>query len=673
MEYKSNILENLRPDYIQLGTALYLDKVTNNVSIGEIQGLTFTSRFMVKSTDSTANQIVLQHSGNGVAIAGIGQESSHGSLQLRLNSGATQVRLSAINSNYIMPSLGIGVTSLSAKLQVDKDNANSSVVISRSGSNLAASTGVGSITFSSHYNSAYTDYAGINAYSNNLSAIRGSLDLKVKSTSGTLLTGMTLYGTSSGINVGVGTITPQKTLHIEGASGASASQLLVTGASDTDEHTAGILLRAEAGEADSALRAKGGIFFERVAQATSYGLGKMHLAVNGTVNNDSATVANSVITILGSGNVGIGTTVPSGKLNVAGSHNGVGIKLSGDGSAGAYYYGFMHDGTNLQGTTQTNLIYTEGTVLANTTIAEWASLRIGNPNATATGAVITNNYAIKQDSSSQKNFFAGKIGVNANSPIFKVQTNADITGSWLGYLNATAATFGTNNFSAVHSSTAIGTGTESGINLANNASDDGAPSPIISFSAKSASTSYQHAYAAIYGIKTATGADTNWNKGDLVLATGQSTGPLERVRINHLGAVKFNNYGAGILVTDASGNITATTSPPVDGITFNNGATITNQINTDVDTGTETIASVAIATHDSAFFDFVVKKTTNVRSGTVYACHDGTSVVFTETSTNDLGDTSDVTLSVVISGTNMELQATTTSDDWSVKSLIRAI
>ena len=40
----------------------------------------------------------------------------------------------------------------------------------------------------------------------------------------------------------------------------------------------------------------------------------------------------------------------------------------------------------------------------------------------------------------------------------------------------------------------------------------------------------------------------------------------------------------------------------------------------------------------------------------------GTTVQFTETSTQDLGDTSDVTLSVVISGTSMELQATTTSD-----------
>jgi hypothetical protein len=102
-------------------------------------------------------------------------------------------------------------------------------------------------------------------------------------------------------------------------------------------------------------------------------------------------------------------------------------------------------------------------------------------------------------------------------------------------------------------------------------------------------------------------------------------------------------------------------------------ALLSSQENTDVDTGTETVANVAIATYTAAFFDFVIKKTTNVRSGTVYACHDGTSVAFTETSTQDLGDTSDVTLSVDISGGNMRLQATTTSDDWSVKSLIRAI
>jgi hypothetical protein len=100
------------------------------------------------------------------------------------------------------------------------------------------------------------------------------------------------------------------------------------------------------------------------------------------------------------------------------------------------------------------------------------------------------------------------------------------------------------------------------------------------------------------------------------------------------------------------------------------------QENTDIDTGAEVVAQVAHATYTAAFFDFVVKKGTNVRSGTVYACHNGDTtplVEFTETSTNDLGDTSDVTLSVDISGANMRLLATVASDDWSVKSLIRAI
>ena len=93
-------------------------------------------------------------------------------------------------------------------------------------------------------------------------------------------------------------------------------------------------------------------------------------------------------------------------------------------------------------------------------------------------------------------------------------------------------------------------------------------------------------------------------------------------------------------------------------------------------TATTTIANVAHATYTAAFFDFVIKNGTNVRAGTVYACHNGAStplIEFAETSTVDLGDTSDVTLAVDISGANMRLRATTTSSTWTIKSLIRAI
>jgi hypothetical protein len=123
---------------------------------------------------------------------------------------------------------------------------------------------------------------------------------------------------------------------------------------------------------------------------------------------------------------------------------------------------------------------------------------------------------------------------------------------------------------------------------------------------------------------------------------------------------------------DAEGDVDFKINPNGD-LQLSKGAKISNQENTDIDSAAaEVVAEVAIS-YTAAFFDFVVKKGTNVRSGTVYACHDGTNVEFTETSTNDLGDTSDVTLSVDKTSTDLRLIATVTSDDWSVKSLIRAI
>jgi hypothetical protein len=194
---------------------------------------------------------------------------------------------------------------------------------------------------------------------------------------------------------------------------------------------------------------------------------------------------------------------------------------------------------------------------------------------------------------------------------------------------------------------------------------------------------------------------SNGNADDLQIGnTAGSHGLSIMSQNNAVGSIYFgdnNNNDSGIInyehglnqlrfvtnrtqkmVINSSGNVgIGTTSPSekldVAGNIKIQAALLSNQDNTDVDTGTETVANVAIATYTAAFFDFVIKKGTNVRSGTVYACHDGTNVEFTETSTQDLGNTSDVTLSVDISGTNMRLRATSLSESWSVKSLIRAI
>lgn len=100
---------------------------------------------------------------------------------------------------------------------------------------------------------------------------------------------------------------------------------------------------------------------------------------------------------------------------------------------------------------------------------------------------------------------------------------------------------------------------------------------------------------------------------------------------------------------------------------------LSNQELTTTVSDTYNIASVLISDYDGVFFDFVIKKGLNIRAGTVYSVHDGTNVEFTETSTNDLGDTSDVLLDVIISDTDIVLQATTLSDNWILKTLIRGI
>jgi hypothetical protein len=100
---------------------------------------------------------------------------------------------------------------------------------------------------------------------------------------------------------------------------------------------------------------------------------------------------------------------------------------------------------------------------------------------------------------------------------------------------------------------------------------------------------------------------------------------------------------------DENGHVTTSTAGTVDldnryvelagdsmtGTLSINGTLLKGGSDVSADTGPATVVEqIATATYDAAFFDFVIKKTTNLRAGTVYAIHDGAgNVEFTETST----------------------------------------
>ena len=80
-----------------------------------------------------------------------------------------------------------------------------------------------------------------------------------------------------------------------------------------------------------------------------------------------------------------------------------------------------------------------------------------------------------------------------------------------------------------------------------------------------------------------------------------------------------------------------------------------------------------ITNFDAVFFEYVIKKETNLRAGSIYSVHDGTNVKFTETYTEDLGDTSEVVLSVDINNNKLRLLATTETTGWTIKTSIKKI
>lgn len=96
-------------------------------------------------------------------------------------------------------------------------------------------------------------------------------------------------------------------------------------------------------------------------------------------------------------------------------------------------------------------------------------------------------------------------------------------------------------------------------------------------------------------------------------------------------------------------------------------------LNESVDSTTEVISSIQTGSHSSAFFDYVITDGSSLRAGTIISGWLGDVITYAETSTQDIGDTSDVYLEPILSGSNVNLQATTITDSWSIKTVSKLI
>ena len=91
-----------------------------------------------------------------------------------------------------------------------------------------------------------------------------------------------------------------------------------------------------------------------------------------------------------------------------------------------------------------------------------------------------------------------------------------------------------------------------------------------------------------------------------------------------------------------------------------------------VASGSNTIYSFATASYNGAFIDYTAYDGVNARAGSLNAIWIGNEIQYTETSTLDIGTTTGLTFSFILSGTYAVINAHATSN-WTVKSIIRGI
>jgi hypothetical protein len=90
--------------------------------------------------------------------------------------------------------------------------------------------------------------------------------------------------------------------------------------------------------------------------------------------------------------------------------------------------------------------------------------------------------------------------------------------------------------------------------------------------------------------------------------------------------------------------------------------------------GLTSIYSIPTSDYTGAFFDYTISDNTNLRAGNVMAIwNSGTTVQYTETSTNDIGNTSGLTFNMIISGSTAILRTSGVTGNWTVKTIVRSI
>ena len=487
-------------------------------------------------------------------------------------------------------------------------------------------------------------------------------------------------------DVGIGTTIPGRKLTLSQSVSGETQQLLLVNRNDTNGDTSGILF----GVLDNATYAKAGIFFERTDLQAR---GSLHFATDNSSDSGHATKADARMTITHDGNVGIGNVTPDHKLQVAGPVNALGY-VNDEGSnknrllfpkGASLNSGIVTGAIRIKlPVSWTNTMMRIKVRIYDYSTGESFDVNLAGYNHTGSGGYWVNTTAWIDSQSGIDRNFTVRFGYDNSCCIIYI---GELASSWT-YVkvnvidvmlnhSGTVGAWATGDWAITTTTSGFVAVTKTITNCQTNNW------------ARTGQDVYFGSGTGNVGIGTTSGIDARLKLVQANSGTNNTIITQDNARKIFIGrdsikATDLSNNAAMLYIQQNDGE--ATFGGPVfmdAGLTVGTTNAHTAQIglkhllgyceNTDIDIGTEDIKTLALATYQAVFFDYLVKNGTNLRAGTITAVHDGTNVTFNEVSTVDVGNTGDIKLGVIISGTNLKLQATVLSNNWIVKANIRGI
>jgi len=114
---------------------------------------------------------------------------------------------------------------------------------------------------------------------------------------------------------------------------------------------------------------------------------------------------------------------------------------------------------------------------------------------------------------------------------------------------------------------------------------------------------------------------------------------------------------------------TAATASSLSGFNFyNSSSTI------DSTSSAQVVLETPTGSYISVFFDYAAKSASNIRAGTIFGAWIDTTVTYSEFTTVDVGNTSEVSMSIVLNGANVRLLSSASlTPNWNIRAIARYI